>query len=247
MTLWPLGVVDRAGSIIEEAVYQAFKTRHMPTIAYGRAHGAIFAMICRDRPRAAPHVQALLDLAREHEIPLWMANGTFMEGWLQLSDVSYEVARSHMETGMSLMRLQQQGIYMPLLMAVLAETEAEAGRPDAALEIVDTQLAAAEQTGQRWYLSELYRSRGELLLKRRRCDEAAAESAFARAIDLAQTQSAKLFELQATVSLGRLWLGQGKRAHARELVAPICARFDAGLDCDALSKARALMRDLAAS
>jgi hypothetical protein len=49
---------------------------------------------------------------------------------------------------------------MPLLMTLLAETEAEAGRPEAALAIVDEQLAIAEQTGQRWYLAELHRARG---------------------------------------------------------------------------------------
>jgi class 3 adenylate cyclase/predicted ATPase len=247
MTLWPLGVLDRAGSLIEQAVCQALKTRHLPTIAYGHAHGAIFAMIRRDRPRAAPHVRALLGFAREHEIPLWVANGTFMEGWLRWGDVGHETGLADMQTGMSLMNSQQQGIYMPLLMAVLAETEAEAGRPEAALAIVDEQLAIAGQTGQCWYLPELHRARGEILLKQRPCDEAAAESAFACAIDIAQTQSARLFELQAAVSLGRLWLGQEKRAHACELVAPICAWFDAGLDCEALSEARALLTDLGAT
>jgi hypothetical protein len=49
-------------------------------------------------------------------------------------------------------------------------------------------------------------------------------------------------ELRAAVSLGRLWLGQGKRAQPGELVAPLSDRFDAGLDCDALSEARVLLR-----
>ena len=39
----------------------------------------------------------------------------------------HETGLADMQTGMSLMNSQQQGIYMPLLMAVLAETEAEAG------------------------------------------------------------------------------------------------------------------------
>jgi hypothetical protein len=55
-----------------------------------------------------------------------------------------------------------------------------------------------------------------------------------------------MFELQAAVSLGRLWLAQGKRAHARELVEPICAWFDTEPDCGALSEARLLLRNLRA-
>ena len=45
-----------------------------------------------------------------------------MEGWLRWGDVGHETGLADMQTGMSLMT--RQGIYMPLLMAVLAETEA---------------------------------------------------------------------------------------------------------------------------
>jgi predicted ATPase len=203
-------------------------------------------MMRRDRSATAPHVEALLDIAREHSIPLWIAFGTFQEGWVRAGVADRDAGIAKMREGITLLRSQLLGTFMPLLMTLLAETEAEAGRPEAALAIVDEQLAIAEQTGQRWYLAELHRARGEILLKRRPCDEAAAESAFARAIDIAQTQSAKLFELQAAVSLGRLWLAQGRSAHPRELVAPVCAWLNTGPDCNALSEARVLMRNLTA-
>ena len=50
---------------------------------------------------------------------------------------------AEMREGMALLRSQQHGTFMPLLMTLLAETEAEAGRPEAALAIVDEQLAIA--------------------------------------------------------------------------------------------------------
>jgi predicted RNA polymerase sigma factor len=52
-------------------------------------------------------------------------------------------------------------------------------------------LAAIEQTGQRWFDSEVYRVRGELLLKLRQPDVAAAESAFMRAIEIARSQQTR--------------------------------------------------------
>jgi hypothetical protein len=65
---------------------------------------------------------------------------------------------AEMHEGATLMRLHQQEIFMPLMMTLLAETEAEAGRPDAGLATIDSQLAAIERTGQRWYLAELLRA-----------------------------------------------------------------------------------------
>ena len=49
------------------------------------------------------------------------------------------------------------------MMKALAETEAEAGRPDLGLANIEMQLAAIERTGQRWFLAELHRARGEIL------------------------------------------------------------------------------------
>jgi hypothetical protein len=87
--------------------------------------------------------------------------------------------------------------------------------------------------------------RGEILLKCGSGDALAAESAFWRAIEIARSQRAKGFELQAAVSLARLWVAKGKRAHALELIAPLCAWFDESLGCDALGDARSSQSDLA--
>jgi len=246
MGLWPLGVLDRAGSLVKESVTHALETKHVPSIMFVRSHAAIFEMMRRNRPRAAPHVDALLGLAREHGIPLWIAYGTFAEGWLRWSAVDRDAGTAEMHEGMALMRLQQQGVFMPLFTALLAETEAEAGLSDAGLATIDRQLATVERTGQHWYLSELHRVRGEILLKCWTCDAGAAEAAFVRAIHIARSQAAKLFELQAAVSLGRLWVREGKCDRARELVAPICDWFGDDLDCNALGEARGLLGDLAA-
>ena len=51
------------------------------------------------------------------------------------------------------MRLQQHEVSLPPMMKALAETEAEAGHPDAGLTTIEMQLAAIERTGQLWFLA----------------------------------------------------------------------------------------------
>jgi DNA-binding response OmpR family regulator/class 3 adenylate cyclase/predicted ATPase len=244
-TLWALGLLDRATDFAGDMVVHALETRHIPTIAYAYAHAGFFEMVRQDRLLAAPHAEALLGLARKHGMPVWTAIGTFLEGWLRWGTTDRAASTAEMHEGLALMGAQHLQCYMPLMTTRLAETEAEAGCPDAALARVNMQLATVEQSGQRWFLSGLHRARGELLLQCPPHDVAAAESAFLRAIDVARSQAAKLYELQAAMSLGRLWIGEGQHARAHDLIAPICAWFGAGPDCTTLTEARALLNSLA--
>jgi predicted ATPase len=65
------------------------------------------------------------------------------------------------------------------------------------------------------------------------------------AIEIARNQAAKLFELQAAVSLARLWRDQGKHAEARDLLGPIYNWFTEGFDAPDLKDAKALLDELA--
>jgi len=244
LALWPLGILDRAGSLTEEAVAHALETKHIPTIVLVYDWAAHFEMMRRDRSRAAANVQALLGLAREHAISDFIASGTFGDGWLRSGAVNPAAGIADMHKGIALLGALQQELFMPLYITLLAEVEAEAGRISVALATLDTQLTSIERTGHRWFLAELHRTRGEILLKRRLRDVDAAESAFKRAIDVARSQAAKLFELQAVMSLARLWQSQGKRQDAYKLLAPVHDWFTEGFDTKDLQEAKSLLAEL---
>src|SRR5262249_8056941 len=119
----------------------------------------------------------------------------------------------------------------------------------------------AEQTsGEGFYTAELYRLRGELLLqagaRALSVEDASLPSAaqypqageaktgFFHARDPRPRQQAKPLEPPAHVSLGRLWQHQGKRAEARDLLAPVYGWFTEGFDTADLQDARALLEAL---
>jgi predicted ATPase len=58
-------------------------------------------------------------------------------------------------------------------------------------------------------------------------------------------QSAKTMELRTATSLASLWRDQGKRAEARDLLAPIYDWFTEGFDTPVLQDAKALLDELA--
>ena len=72
-------------------------------------------------------------------------------------------------------------------------------------------------------------------------DEDAAEESFQRAITLSRAQQAKTVELRAATCLARLWTAQGKRAKARDLLAPTYRWFTEGTDTAYLIAAKRVL------
>src|SRR6516225_929527 len=88
-----------------------------------------------------------------------------------------------------------------------------------------------ERTGQRWIEAQLNRVRGELLIRHKPAEIAAAGDAFMRSVAVARRQQqAKSWELRAATSLARLWRSQGNAQQARELLALVYGWFTEGFD-----------------
>ena len=130
------------------------------------------------------------------------------------------------------------------LLSLLAEAYGKAGQVEAGLQTLAEALALVNQTQERFYEAEMYRLQGELLLARSAEHHAEAETCFRHALDVAHRQQAKSWELRAATSLSRLWQQQGKRAKARELLAPIYGWFTEGFDTTDLQEVRALLEAL---
>ena len=66
------------------------------------------------------------------------------------------------------------------------------------------------------------------------------------AAEYSYRQGAKALELRAAISLGRLWLGQGKTFEARDMLAEVHGWFAEGFDTADLKDAKALLEALSA-
>jgi predicted ATPase len=106
-------------------------------------------------------------------------------------------------------------------------------------------LAAVDSTREHQWAAELYRLRGELLLRRRHLiDQAEPEQCFRQALTISTRYKAKSLELRAAMSLSRLWLRQGKRLEARQALGEIFGSFTEGFDTSDLRDAKMLLEEL---
>jgi class 3 adenylate cyclase/predicted ATPase len=132
-----------------------------------------------------------------------------------------------------------------LFLGALAEGYKKAGDSKRALELLDEAVDWANRTGERFYECELHRLRGEVLLMGNGPNAPAADNCFRKAIELARVQSAKAWELRATMSLSRLLAEQGKRSEAHAMLGDIYNWFTEGFDTADLRDAKALLNEFA--
>ena len=236
-----LGFPQKAMKLGAEAVTLARSLSHPFSLAIAMWHCAIVLHVGRQRQNCRDLASELLQLSQEHNFPMMQGAGMFFSGWASADGGKLEQGIALMEQGFALFSAGRR-LHRPYLLAVLANAKADFGRPAEALELFKDALAAAEVSGEHWWLAELHRLRGRLLVARGQHDE--GEACFRCAIDVSRTQSAKTLELRAATSLARLRSDRGKNAEARDLLAPIYGWFTEGFDTLDLKEARMLLDEL---
>jgi predicted ATPase len=115
--------------------------------------------------------------------------------------------------------------------------------PEAALEVIDHGLSVISHNSERAFEAELYRLKASALVMRGAPD-AEAEALLDQALRTARSQQARSLELRAATDLAKLWMKQGRRADARDVLASIYGRFNEGFDTRDLNEAKAVLAQL---
>lgn len=191
-------------------------------LAVARAEQAI--KICEDSGIAATGTQILFDRAS--------------------FDVGDRRAGSRLAGKIDMLRSSGSSVIWPFQLGLLAEAELRSGRIADAEGHVDEGLSYIGRTGERWVLSELLRIKGELVLARKGGDLEDAVKHLKHAIDTAQEQRARLWELRAVTVFAKVLLDQRKCHEAREALMATLNAFDAEQTTASLTEARSLLRQL---
>jgi predicted ATPase len=208
---------------------------------YALGNATLFAHLHCGSHTARAEVEELLVLADEKSALFWRALGTLTKGCLLALNGKNSDAIQMLTSGIAAYRLTGATLHVPLYLSYLARAHAELSQFDDAWRCIDEAMTAAEAAQQKVWEAEVHRTAGEIALKVSDPDEAKAETFFERALAIARRQQAKSWELRAAMSLARLWRDQGKKQHARELLAPVYGWFTEGFDTRDLKEAKALL------
>src|SRR5262249_47956071 len=216
-TLWSLGYPDQGLARSHEALILAQQRAHPLSLGFALCWAAVLHQYRGEVQAAQERAEAAISLAVEKELPFFRALGSMVRGWALAHQGQTQEGIEQLRQG--LMALHVAGIEIGRLyfLALLAETYGTIGQSAAGLEVLAEALTRVDTTRDRWYEPEIYRLKGALLLQQSADNQAEAQTCFHDALDVARAQQVKSLELRTAVSLGRLWLAQGRRAEAREL------------------------------
>ena len=240
---WCLGYPEQASKQAREVVALARQLDHPWSLAAVLCYAAcMISEMSRDAEQLERAAEEITRLAAE-KVRGWSGAGALFCGAALALRGQADAAIAQLENAEASFESLGFSYYAPGRLRALAEAQAKAGHVDQGLASLAQALAFVKDTNECQLEAELYRVRGELQLAQGHDEE--AELSFDRAIQIARHQSAKSWELRATVSLCRLWRRQGRREEARQRLAAIYGWFTEGLGTPDLMEARALLQDLA--
>jgi class 3 adenylate cyclase/predicted ATPase len=248
--LWLLGYPDRARNRIDEALTLARQVSHPISTAAAANIASWVYQHLRDWQAVREHADAAAALSTEREFEFWAAMGVVGQASAMVGQGLVEDGITRLRTGLASLRSIGGEILMSYFLSLLAEAYAKAGRPEDGLSVLVEAMSAVNITRECWWEAELYRLKGELMLKQgnvqslRSEGQAEIEQCFRQALTIALAQRAKSLELRASMSLARLLAGQGMHEEARSMLAEIYSWFTEGFDTADLQDAKALIDEL---
>ena len=242
IALFCFGFPDQAFVRSDAAIAEARTLAHPPSLAASVSSSARLLSLGGDDAALDARASELFALATEQSFPLYRAVGTIYRGWVKVKTGDPAEGLSLLRSGSIAYRNMGAEIRTPHHIALLARACDIAGQVEEALSLLDEALQIAERIGERWFVAELYRHKGQLL--QRQGHSEAAEELYLKALTIAEEQEAKLRELRAAVSLARLRGDQGHRAEARDFLVPVYGWFTEGFGTPDLKDAEALLDEL---
>jgi len=240
--LWCLGYPEQAMERSQKALALARELNHPFSLADVLCYaGCLFHEMRRDADALKDNAEELIRLSDE-KVHGWRDVSTGFRGEALVLLGQVQEGIEQIQEGLATRQSMDSRCYMSGTLGALAQAQAAAGRLEEAQGTLRETLAFVEETNERYLEAELHRLKAELLL--RQGNEAKAEASLQKAIDVARRQSARSWELRATISLARLWWKQGRTEEAHHVLEQIYGWFTEGFDEPDLKEAKTLLNEL---
>ena len=244
LALWLSGYPDRALGASDEAIALGRHLVHPLSLAVALTYRALLHLCRREAASALEIAEEAHRLTLQRGFQYWSALASTYRGIAIAAMARPDEGISAILEGIGSYRATGSELGAALIMVGLASSYLNADRTEEVLTTVAQGLANTERTGARLSNAELYRLKGEALLRSKSDFEREAHSCFKTAIATALSQGARAWQLRATTSLARLLTTQGHRDEARRMLADIYGGFTEGFDTADPKDAKTLLDEL---
>jgi class 3 adenylate cyclase/predicted ATPase len=242
LALAQMGRMSEAAAAIERGLLLAKSLNHPNSLAFGCMNATTTYQIIGDRPAVLRCAAPAIEIADRFNSPPQRSIAIFMSGWARAHGEGLADGLAAMEAEFA--RTAGMGPLPQYYACLLGSVRLASGHTARALELLGPILDSVDEPGVGFYLPEVYRLRGECLLRLdpQRLDEAV--DAFEAAITAAKQQHALEFQLRAALSLARACSAAGTSGKGIAPLREVIALFDGNDDPPELAGARQLVSSL---
>jgi tetratricopeptide (TPR) repeat protein len=244
MTELLLGAPGRAFSWAQKLAERGRANPHPYSRALECMEAAWISMIEGDAMKAREYGGVVRQLCDEYGFPEMLGFRAHLDGWIYFLQGEREIGIAELKSAIDTLGSIGSLIRNAWRHAILAAMLSETGQHQAAEETAARAMELVETTAEQWAESEVYRTAGEVLLRRPDANTRTAEQHLNHAIETARRQKTKWWELRATTSLARLLAKTNRREKGRTMLANIYGWFTEGFDTVDLKEAKALLDEL---
>jgi len=241
--LWATGYPEQSAAAYASALNLANDIAHPPSVAHALNLGSWLHALRGDWSKCLTNTEEAIELAQSLGNRTWLGRMNVIKGWAHVELGAAELGLAEMREALERDHVMYV-IGTGTKHAMYAEALRTAGMAEQALSMCDEALSAVDEYIERFWEANIYSLKGDLLVERSKGDRTEAEICYQKAIEVAQDQKAKMWELRAAIRLARLWNLQGRTAEARNLLAPVYGWFTEGFDTPDLKEAKALLEAL---
>ena len=221
-SLWQLGFPDQALQRVLAVVVRAEQLRHK--FSLGEAYGfrAAVQHFRGENGAALESAERAIEICEDGGFAVWLAHARIMRGRVLAESHDADAGIEEMRRAYELWAATGAVVTTPFYLAMRAEGLAISGRYDEGIELLEQALVIVNRCGERYYEAEIRRLFGRLTLLRavragvdRRAE---VESWLLGALDIAGSRRLLSLTLRAATDLAELWLAEGRRGQAIELL-----------------------------
>ena len=242
--LWHIGFPDQALYKSSEAVRLAEAFEHPFSLALALDYAAIFHQLRREAGLAHQRAESAIMVCKEHKFSYYLGWAMIIKGWAMAELDDCEPGINKIKQGLNILRDTGAKRSLPYYLSLLASAYLKAGRSEKGLQIISDAFDEAKKIEEYWWLAELYRLNGKLLLQQSKPNVSKAKDSFRKALNTAHHQGSLMLELRAAVSLHRLCRQHGKYCEESVSLTDAYNRFTEGFDTYDLIKARAIIDEM---
>jgi class 3 adenylate cyclase/predicted ATPase/energy-coupling factor transporter ATP-binding protein EcfA2 len=241
---WVMGFPEDARKDVEKARQLADQISHPFSQMLSRVFSSWVYQHRRERTETKAMAEEAMAISKEHGFHQYVGVISIFDAWAHVNSLTSEKCLNQLKEGLAQFKSTGSSARLSYYLSVFADACLEIGEIDEGLQAIEEGLACVKEHDQARWEPELHRLHANLMLRRSAEEVTKAEHSLHKAVEIANLQGAKSWELRAAIDLAGLLKANGRSEEAQELLRPVFEWFDQGFDSADLIEANALLEEL---